>query len=70
MDDVVNYQRREYQRRQEEILVEQKRLEKEAKLSNPNKSPKPVSLQKAKPEWFSKNAKNQLVVGDGKYKSL
>ena len=64
------HKHREYQRRQEEVMVEQKRIEREqeerkrlAALSGP--PPKPMTLQQAKPEWFSKEAKNQLVVSDG-----
>ena len=72
VDDVGTHKRREYQRRQEEILVEQKKMEKEMEerkrlsaLSGP--PPKPKPLQEAKPEWFSTEAKNQLVLSDGEY---
>ena len=66
------HKHREYQRRQEEVMVEQKRIEREQEerkrqLALSGSAPKPMSLQEAKPEWFSKEAKNQLVVSDGEY---
>ena len=75
MDDVGTHKHREYQRRQEEILVEQKRIEEQAKEKkrlallkekeeNNYAASKPVPLQVAKPEWFG-DAKNQLVIPDG-----
>ena len=66
MDDVGTHKRRVHQRRQDEVLVAQKKMEAEENERKRIAASQPVPLQVAKPEWFSKEARNQLVISDGK----
>ena len=66
MDDVGTHKRRVHQRRQDEVLAAQREMEAEERRRKRIAASQPVPLQQAQPGWFSKEAKDQLVIGDGK----